>query len=443
MDKQKQFADGSPIEIWYSYDGRERKIVEGVVSRNGNTTIVDGRLYEPYRKSGSYDYRKPEDVVGVSRLLMLAEAARDASNRAQYSGNNCITGRFSIQNTADGKLKADKKNEKVNGSATPLTIDIVSLDEYNCDVSFNGRSIPVHAIAKDDGEFYVTVQPDAMMRHWKKRAKLIETAVESLDRLTEADWHVVFENGDEWFGPFGDATAYNHYISGEYRLSKGDVIKGEFNASRVFGDEKWPDWTEPDKFRDITEIDLADGHVIIPREWISSLDAKNILGQELLDQLYRKSLTPTDLRDNIVAELKKKTYEKEQAELKKKQEEQEKLIQEQKKLERYIAKYGQKYGKLVAEKRVEQGMTRQMIKEFLPEEWYVVTRSGNTETWRFSDSKVEQSMYNTKNTLEVAMMARMFGTSVSQLIRTAGGLGLSDVPRVIKFTGGKITSITK
>lgn len=88
-------------------------------------------------------------------------------------------------------------------------------------------------------------------------------------------------------------------------------------------------------------------------------------------------------------------------------------------------------------------MTKQMVKEFLPQEWYTVTQSGNNETWRFNNSKVEQSMYKSESTLGISMMARMFGTSVSHLIRTSGALGLSDIPLIIKFSGGKVTSITR
>lgn len=448
-DKKKRFVDGSPIEIWYISGSDEKKIIEGIVSADDNYTSIDGVFYQNYKPGKIYKYG--QDQGRVLRIL----------NGFDYpcpDNNYSMLGRFTVWNTVEKQLRADKKSQKIKNSyskdVVPLSLEIITVDEYKyLGREDNGKFSPLNQLSGEsryskfpllyidikqveDGIIVANIDPACLMSNWKKKASVIETTVGSFgDKPSKWDnWHVIFENGDEWNGSI--STEMESYQNGVYRFYNGDTFKGNLHTSFVFSERKWPQWTEVYNL----EIQFADGLSIKSYDWNESLKVKDLLEKEERDKIYEHSVTPTAYRDNIITAIRDKENKKKQAEFEKAELEKQQLLETQRK---YISKYGEKYGKLVAEKKVAQGMTKQMVKEFLPQEWYTVTQSGNNETWRFNNSKVEQSIYKSEYTLGISMMARMFGTSVSHLIRTSEALGLSDIPLIIKFSGCKVTSITR
>ncbi len=381
---------------------------------------------------------------------------------------NHITGRFLIHNSKDGTLKANKKSDKikvkmgvftVDERIVPLSIEIVNLNEYSGKTSFLNSTVKLNAVKGNNDSIHVNLTCyDLRLDQRHVGVKFVETHTKSLDSIfatskpyegiklkDNAYWHVVFNNDDEWFGPIyfhGDAEQDK---ACRYIFANGDIIStdgycydntvsypwGNYTVSYPWG--KWPEWKDSKRWRNYT-VTFADGQKIEPSEWLSSINATDILDWSRYKSLLGESSTPTEFRDNIIAAIQ---YEKDK-EKQKEIEETEKRLAEQRKQQEYITKYGEKYGKLVQDRKVEPGMTKQMVKEFLQEEWYTVTRTGNKEVWRLSAQKFKQSAYKDDNGIGMYFLSGMLGSSLDQLI----GMRLSEFPKTIVFIGEKVTSTT-
>lgn len=134
-----------------------------------------------------------------------------------------------------------------------------------------------------------------------------------------------------------------------------------------------------------------------------------------------------------------KAEEKQRKETEAKQQQQQ---AKQQSTEKYRQKYGEKFGRAIAEKKLMIGMTKAMVKEFIPAECYVVTQRGNSETWTFSEKKAEMSLMSSRNGAEMLMTTRMLGMSIGSLVRAGNMMGI-EIPLVIQFTNGKVSSVTR
>lgn len=134
-----------------------------------------------------------------------------------------------------------------------------------------------------------------------------------------------------------------------------------------------------------------------------------------------------------------KAEEKQRKEAEAKQQQQQ---AKQQSSEKYRQKYGEKFGRAIAEKKLMIGMTKAMVKEFIPAECYVVTQRGNSETWTFSEKKAEMSLMSSRNGAEILMTTRMLGMSIGSLVRAGNMMGI-EIPLVIQFTNGKVSSVTR
>ena len=205
---KKQFVDGSLIEIRSSYSGE--KILEGIITRKGDSTFVEGKLYESYVPNEKYQYKPGFYYI--------------------WHSEDYIIGRFSIQNTKEGKFRADKKNDKIDGIIVPLSVNVIDINNYIGKVPYSNSSVTLNVIRQDNGNFYVTLNPNTKSSGWLSNAELIETTTTSIDLLfssdlklsSDIDWHIVLKNGDEWFGTI-DKNNNNEY-TGKYLLPNGDML---------------------------------------------------------------------------------------------------------------------------------------------------------------------------------------------------------------------------
>ena len=316
VDKQKQLADGSPIEIWHSQPWYScGKIIDGIVSRTDSSTCIDGTFYQRYEpnKAGLYQFL-----------------------RNSPSANDSIVGRFSIQNTKDGKFRADKKNDKIDGIIVPLSVNVININNIG-KVPCDNSSVTLNVIRQDNGNFYATLNPNTKSSGWLSNAELIETTTTSIDLLfssdlklsSDIDWHIVLKNGDEWFGTI-DKNNNNEY-TGKYLLPNGDMLFGNFEEPVFKEGWKWPRWYSNHSKKKY-KITFADGSTIEPDAWIDSLKVYDILGEFGEFNVHNvKDIngdTPTEQRNNILAAIErvkqeelKKERERKQEELKKKEEE--------------------------------------------------------------------------------------------------------------------------
>ncbi|MDE6514115.1 MAG: hypothetical protein K2L05_08035 [Muribaculaceae bacterium] len=317
VDKQKQFADGSPIEIHEMMNNVCGLMLKGKVSRIGNSTYVDGTFYQKLNPDKSYHF----------------------GNNVWYtSTEDSIIGRFLIKNTVDGKFIADKKSKKIKKEVAPfynikeivpLSVDVINIERYHGKVEYR---LPLHAIKQNDGKIYVAIDiTDISLPLGRERPKLVETTTDSLNliltidkelRLPDANWlialrsdvnwHVVFENGDEYFGPIKPNENDNY--KGKYKFSNGDTVIGEFVYPVFWGSYSIPDWRYWDSYSNCKVV-FADGTTIDPKTWLKSIRAYELLSRNAIKSITGK--TPTELRDNTIAAVHKRQQEIEQEELQK------------------------------------------------------------------------------------------------------------------------------
>ena len=304
---KKQFVDGSPIEIRSSYSGE--KILEGIITRKGDSTFVEGKLYESYVPNEKYQYKPGFYYI--------------------WHSEDYIIGRFSIQNTKDGKFRADKKNDKIDGIIVPLSVNVIDINNYIGKVPCNNSSVTLNVIRQDNGNFYVTLNPNTKSSGWILKAELVETTIKSIDLLysldlklsSDIDWHIVLKNGDEWFGNIEENN--NDGYTGKYILPNGDMLFGNFEEPVFKKGWEWSRWFSgyPKNYK----ITFTDGSTIEPTAWIDSLKVHDILGEYGVKNINGD--TPTEQRNNILAAMRvkqeelKKERERKQEELKKKEEE--------------------------------------------------------------------------------------------------------------------------
>ena len=340
VDKQKQFADGSPVEIHYmAYDAYNDVygllMLKGKISRVGNNTYVDGTFYQQLISDKSYRFGINVHTVSIE---------------------DSIIGRFLIHNTVDGKFIADKKGKKfrtkISPSYTieetvPLSVDVINIDEYHGKVD---RRLLLHAIKQNDGKLHVTIDlsdGNISTNLGHNKPKLVETTTDSLNHIlttnitssfpdsnylmtlrSDVNWYIAFENGDEYFGPIKPQENDNYTGPGKYRFSNGDTVIGDFVYPIFKGPNSIPSWNSWDSYSNC-KIVFADGTVLHPKTWLKAIGAYELLSRNAIATITGE--TPTELRDNTRVAVHKKQQEIKQEELKKQQEiKQEELKREQK-----------------------------------------------------------------------------------------------------------------
>jgi hypothetical protein len=126
-------------------------------------------------------------------------------------------------------------------------------------------------------------------------------------------------------------------------------------------------------------------------------------------------------------------------------EEQEELQEDQEKLRRkkaYISKYGEYYGSLISEAKVDVGMSRAMVNEIWNKSFFNISISVHNglsiEMWEFDQEKMNMEIIKEgmrrENGVEEALMM-LFATTM------ALEFDKSSVPRLLIFTNDKLTDI--
>lgn len=405
--KKKAFVDGSPIEI------------RRVKSRGF------GNKYEEVVMSGIFRMTDGNPTVDGEAKCCLFDGYKNFNN-------GTITGVFGVSNMPDGSLSAKKKLKlpmgyRQFGSAFKFKLNYA--EEVRAKIE---RYYP-KIIGWQKPEFVQKALSDgAGYEQWLEGVNFKDKPVLSVRRMVNDTVPATRLPEDNWRIEYSDGDVYNGSLSGqgEMRLSTGETIK-EFIDGLITGE---CDYTQ------CYWIVFSDGEEMKSLEeyWWSTLS--KTLSKEEKRKLVSEAKSPTELRDKArrLINLKQAEKEREQA-----QAEREKRLKEERAAAKYISLYGEKYGRAVYEKRVVEGMTRKMVTEFLPPQYYVVTKKGPNELWVFSERKVEAILRSTPDGIQAMLVARMFGGSVGKLLRTGAVMGIADIPLSIKFQNGRVVSITR
>ncbi|MDR2144902.1 MAG: hypothetical protein LBE91_00375 [Tannerella sp.] len=193
---------------------------------------------------------------------------------------------------------------------------------------------------------------------------------------------------------------------GEYKYSTGEIFTGTFNnyngiripekGKMIYADGSSEDFNYNNK--DIFE---------------AFADAKNT------------NISPTEIRDNLKIEKQKQEIEKREKEADRQKEWEKERKQKALRNQSLIAKYGEEVGNLLIQKKLALGMTKEMVKEVVSEEFCEksIFQIGNNviETWYF-------------NLSSAASLARELG-AYSQ------AANLASQSQTLVFTNNKLTAI--
>lgn len=243
----------------------------------------------------------------------------------------------------------------------------------------------------------------------------------------------------------------NSFIDGSHRVANGngEVIwpDGNYVSFKIKENARIPNdptlnWIYDNAQKEDIKCVANDGKIIEGIEWLKKPDW--VLNNSKWSEKWDKDCISIKGSWTETYQAIQKMYDEHNEELaEERRKEQEREAKEREHYNRIVNKYGSRYAKAIIDGRVEIGMTKQMVNEFLPDKFYIITRNGNAEYWRYSEEKAQKALISEgKGGVEALMIVRLFGGSIKSASTLSGLIGGPSFPDRIIFTNGKVTSIT-
>ena len=413
--KKNAFVNGSPIEI----KSHDSGLSAWVAKRMGRDTLPDEVVM-----SG---------VFRATEKAPMVEGEAKCSLFRQFEGlkNGKITGVFEIRNMPDGSFSAKKKLKSSNRYGKPaFNFYLNQIKEVRAKIEGSYSIVWGQKIV-----FVQKVSPyGSGIEQWLEGVCFENKPISSMHRMMVVKTPDISLPEDKWRIEYSDGDVYEGSLlgEGEMRLSTGETIKTSRSVSDLI--------TGKTDYRKCYWIVFPDGEEMksLDEYWWSTLSKGLTVTEQR--ELLLKAKSPTELRDKTRVLINSKQEEEKR---KQEQSKREKQLREEQAAAKYISLYGEKYGRAVYEKRVTDGMTRKMVTEFLPSQYYLVTKKGAKEVWVFSEKNVESILKSSPDGVKALLVVRMFGGSLGNLLRTGSVMGVVDIPLSITFSNGRVISITR
>ena len=305
-------------------------------------------------------------------------------------------------------------------------------------------------------DFFIGMTPQQVGNNKSHVWRQLSSFMQQFEEVKTHNATIYFSNGNKYIGP----VHYDgfHWKIGKYGCQEYLSI-GSYNISKESFNIKYL-WNNGDSFEGaaLRFRNREDG--IIP------ISGKMTYNNGVKDQTWELSSNhykyftfnknPSQLKEELITievkqRAKEKAWQQEQEErwqrikaradsLKLADEKQKHQTEEQKK-QAFIRKYGQRYGSLIYQGKLELGMTQQMCQEVIDIKSYDIgksIRSGHrVETWTFNKDKQDMQV--------AAAMTQLSGEeamALALLMGFADSVGAS-TPKysVLVFTDGKLTSL--
>ena len=243
----------------------------------------------------------------------------------------------------------------------------------------------------------------------------------------------------------------NSFMDGSHRVvnGNGEVIwpDGNYVSFKIKENARIPNdptlsWIYDNAQNEDIKCVANDGKIIEGIEWLEKPDW--VLNSTKQREKWDKDCNSIKGSWTETYQAIQKIYDEHNEELaEERRKEQEREAKERERYNRIVNKYGSRYAKAIIDRRLELGMTKQMVNEFLPDKFYIITRNGNTEYWRYSEEKAQKALISEgKRGVEALMIVRLLGGSIKSTSTLSGLIGGPSFPDRITFTNGKVTSIT-
>ena len=305
-------------------------------------------------------------------------------------------------------------------------------------------------------DFFIGMTPQQVGNNKSHVWRQLSSFMQQFEEVKTHNATIYFSNGNKYIGP----VHYDgfHWKIGKYGCQEYLSI-GSYNISKESFNIKYL-WNNGDSFEGaaLRFRNREDG--IIP------ISGKMTYNNGVKDQTWELSSNhykyftfnknPSQLKEELITievkqRAKEKAWQQEQEErwqrikaradsLKLADEKQKHQTEEQKK-QAFIRKYGQRYGSLIYQGKLELGMTQQMCQEVIDIKSYDIgksIRSGHrVETWTFNKDKQDMQV--------AAAMTQLSGEeamALTLLMGFADSVGAS-TPKysILVFTDGKLTSL--
>lgn len=405
--------------------------------------------YKIKKKKGKYYVASRDKMVPVTSLEPLLQGTYFTANRMAYVKGEwhpeekiihkiIYKGTFLISDTGNGIRPVDIQEFCIETSTITLSGESQGDDtDYQLEADFIGKNIK---------RLKCKFPKDVLIKKARETPKsFIVGQLIGKDIIYECLSYIEQEGT-----PVSILFTNGNQFTGNIRLDSGNIFPNKGICKYVTGE------TFNGIYEDIF-WDSQNGTVHIPTQGTMTFtDGTTVTGnwlkaddftQKDWESIYTQGDSPTAIRDKFLrkkrelAEVKRRQeleeQRKKQEELRKKQEQerQEKLRQQ-----RLIAKYGQHYGTLLSQRKLELGMTEEMVNEVWNKEFFDCSEfiiSGNkVEIWTFNENNMAAVAAREKG--KDGLMAMLF---INQLVNMFG-VGYGN-PYQLTFTNGRLTEIIR
>lgn len=318
--------------------------------------------------------------------------------------------------------------------------------------------IKLHLCGTVDGaktefdDFFIGMTPQQVGNNKFHVWRQLSLFIQQFEEVKTHNATVHFSNGNKYIGPV-------HYDAFHWKIGKYGCQEylnvGSYNTSKESFNIKYL-WNNGDSFEGLALRfrNREDGIIPISGNMTYNNGIKDQTWK--LSSNYYKYFTfnknPTQLKEELIkqrATEKARQQEQEErlqrikarADSLKLADEKQKHKKEEQKKQIFVRKYGQRYGSLIYQGKLELGMTKQMCQEVIDISSYDIgksLRSGHrVETWTFNKDKQDRQV--------AAAMTQLSGEeamALALLMGFADSVGAS-TPKysILVFTDGKLTSI--
>ena len=432
------YESANVVGVGYVYKNRfvENQVVAFYsFPKNSQLKKIKGDYYVRNRETKECAPLSSLDTLTCGIYYVKADTAHIAGT-LYYPSRSMYEGDFVFTNTAEYDMLTCEAKK-----AAPFSYSLRRVDKYR--VMRGGLEISGRMQADGNYTLEASFPDDADNRLAKSTLTAAEVQDGVLNRQKIADVfnsrrsvNLYLKNGDSFTGTVAASqeTAVCNIVpkNGKYRYATGETFSGMY---------------QPIHFRN--------GRIVVPCEgtttFADSITAEgdwlkrygNGFTQSDWSEIYEKSNSLTDIRDYAAAkqrEIDAEKRAKELAELRKQMEEkrrkEEAARKKAAKKRYYIAKYGEHYGQLIAECKLELGMTEEMVNEVYNKGIFDCSQASffgqRVDTWVFNKTKM------------LIKVANEGGREAGAAMFLLNAMGITDmvVPYSLQFVNGKLTEIS-
>lgn len=415
---KKQFVENQEIVFWRLPDSKSYRLKK----RNGDTYLLNKNK----ERESLYSLRT------LAKGIYFIKGDRPyIKGKYFFSENSFAEGVFIFYNEYnDGNtvLATEKKSSYFRYIFVKLERYQINRDQINISGCEQGNNLYSLNAGFPGSSKILKLESTLSKENVEMLCKGNKSTFELFSELPSVT--LTYRNGDVFRGQIRIQSNKIIPSEGEYKYATGETFIGKYQDIYFDWDRHNGRIVVPSQGKTIfADNSVAEG------DWLEKYD----FSEDIWKEIYKSSVSLTDIRNKAINKKRILDYEKR---LKEQKEEQNKKEEERKKQirEQYlVSKYGKRYGKQLAQSKIELGMTLEMVNEVYPKDWFDCDESAflffKTETWTFNETKMMMNLAaeNAKEGVVSVLAVRFFKNM----------FGISAIPQYLEFENGKLVNIVR